>query len=147
MGDAANDVQEIVEKLIELSRLQVDVDVEEGESVISVRLSGADSEIVLENGAKVLYALNDILRQVFFRRSEARVEVDCDDFRATRVYELELLARKAAERVRQTGELIKVQPMPPGERRTIHITLAEESGVRTESRGAGDSRHVIVIPE
>ncbi len=79
-------------------------------------------------------------------QGESRVMIDCNDYRQTRVLELQLMARKAAERVKTTHAPFSLQPMPAFERRVIHVTLAEERGVRTESSGLGTNRHVIILP-
>lgn len=146
IGEAAQQVEEFFNELLDKSGFDLEMEIEEGENV-EVRLSGTDSEILLSNNAKALDALNDLGNQIFLRRMGQRIEVDCEDYRLTRILELELLARNAAEKTRLSGQTFRFQPMPPSERRIIHVTLAEEPGVRTESRGMGTSRHVIVFPD
>jgi spoIIIJ-associated protein len=146
IGEAAQQVEEFFSELLDKSGFDLEMEIEEGENV-GVRLSGSDSEILLSNNAKALDALNDLGNQIFLRRMGQRIEVDCDDYRLTRILELELLARNAAEKTRLSGQSFRFQPMPPSERRIIHVTLAEEPGVRTESRGMGTSRHVIVFSD
>ncbi len=72
--------------------------------------------------------------------------VECNDYRATREAELEELARDAAERVKVSGDLLPMDPMPASERRVVHLALAQEPGVRTESEGAGIQRRVVILP-
>ena len=54
-------------------------------------------------------------------------------------------SRVAAE-VRDTGDVITLEPMKPAERRIVHLTLSEEPGVTTESVGSGNDRQVEVLP-
>ena len=145
--EAARQVEEFFGELLEQSGLELEMEVEAAGENVAVRLSGADSEVLLSNNAKVLDALNDLGNQIFLRRMGQRIEVDCEDYRLTRILELELLATNAAEKTQLSGQSFRFQPMPPSERRTIHITLAEEPGVRTESQGMGTSRHVVVYPD
>ena len=49
--------------------------------------------------------------------------------------------------VRDTGDVITLEPMPASERRIVHLALENEPGVRTESVGSGDRRQVEVLPE
>ena len=147
MKEAARQVEEFFGELLEQSGLDLEMEVEEAGENVEVRLSGSDSEVLLSNSAKALDALNDLGNQIFLRRMGQRIEVDCEDYRLTRILELELLARNAAEKTRLSGLSFRFQPMPPSERRTIHVTLAEEPGVRTESQGMGTSRHVVVYPD
>ncbi|HSR49223.1 MAG TPA: R3H domain-containing nucleic acid-binding protein [Acidobacteriota bacterium] len=142
----ASRVESFMEGLLGHMEVELEMEIEEADNTIEVRLTGRDSELILENGAKALDAFNDIVNQVFYRPREVRIEVDCDDYRLGRILELELLARSAAEKTRLSGESFRFQPMPPAERRTIHLTLAKEEGVRTESSGHGTRRHVVVLP-
>ncbi len=119
-----------------------------GEEEVSVFLEGEDASLVLRENAKLLYALNHLLSQAFYRKVRGRFsfQVDCEDYRGTRVLELQLLARKAAENVVATGKSFRLQPMPSMERRVIHLALAEVDGVRSESEGRGEYRRVVIEP-
>lgn len=141
-------VVKFLEEMLRAADLSVRVKTERQAEILNLHLHGADSALILANNARVLYSLEHLLNQVLFRRGhgENRVVLDCNGYRATRVLELQLMARKAAERVRATGSAFSLQPMPSFERRVIHVTLAEEAGVRTESSGLGMNRHVVIIP-
>ena len=114
--------------------------------LINFRLSGHDSEVVLANNARFLYAVNHLLNQIYYRKSLTGCNfwVDCNDYRTDRDGELRLLAGKAAEQVRLTGREFVLQSLPAAERRIIHLSLADEPGVRTESEGKGSHRRVII---
>ena len=118
------------------------------EEGLMVRLYGHDVGIVLSNGARLLYAINHILNRVFYERSPEAFNliVDCNDYRSTRAEELESLARKAAESVKESGDFYLFDPMPASERRVVHLALAEEPGVMTESEGGGLQRRVVILP-
>ena len=73
--------------------------------------------------------------------------VDIEGYRRRREEMLVDLAREIAQEVRETGDVITLEPMPAHERRIVHIALREEHGVRTESVGSGDNRQVEVLPE
>ena len=60
--------------------------------------------------------------------------------------ELELLAKKAAEKVKTSQRPFPLQPMPANERRIVHMALVSDPQVRTESQGFGDNRRVIISP-
>jgi len=143
-----NEAKEFIERLIAVSRFDLRVRYTREEEFLKVEISGSDGELVLENNANLLYAIEHIVNQVMYRRGqgESRVMIDCNDYRQTRILELQLMARKAAERVKTTHAPFSLQPMPAFERRVIHVTLAEERGVRTESSGLGTNRHVIILP-
>ena len=55
-------------------------------------------------------------------------------------------ALKAAERVRETGDDYIMKPMNAAERRIVHMELADDPSVRSESSGEGRERRVVVKP-
>jgi spoIIIJ-associated protein len=73
--------------------------------------------------------------------------IDIEGYRRRREQTLVDLAREIAQEVRETGDVITLEPMPAHERRIVHLTLQEEAGVRTESVGSGDRRQVEILPE
>jgi spoIIIJ-associated protein len=137
-----------LEGLLRAGRLELSVEARRETEFLHVELEGPDSDLILENNAKVLYALEHVLNQVTYRRGycESKALLDCNDYRNTRTLELQLLARKAAEKVKVSGAAISLQPMPAVERRIIHLALAEDQEVRTESSGLGTDRHVMILP-
>jgi spoIIIJ-associated protein len=121
-------------------------DVESPEVVVT--LSGRDQELLLEHQAELLNAVEYLaLRWLKLdAQSYDRVRLESGDWRATRLEELKLSARVAAERVRETRQPFRFNPMSARERRVVHLALKEQPGVRTASEGAGERRQVVVYP-
>lgn len=119
-----------------------------GEKDVVVAFHGADQDFLLERDAELLLALEHVAHR-WLRldpRLHDRVRFDCGDYRTARLAELKLSARVAAQRVRETGETFRFNPMSPRERRLIHLELNGAQGVRTASEGAGDRRQLVVYP-
>jgi len=94
-----------------------------GEKDVLVAFRGADQDFLLEHNAELLLALEHVAHR-WLRldpRLHDRVRFDCGDYRAARLAELKLSARVAAQRVRETGEAFRFNPMSPRERRLIHL--------------------------
>ncbi len=105
--------------------------------------------MLLEHNAELLLALEHIAHR-WLRldpRMHDRVRFDCGDYRATRLEEFKLSARVAAQRVRETGQPFRFNPMSSRERRMVHLELNGAPGVRTVSEGAGDRRQLVFIPQ
>lgn len=117
---------------------------EAGREILDIQ--GEDVSALLANGAKVLYSIEYLANLIHGHDEESRAVLDCNDFRALRSYELELLAKKAAEKVKTTLRPFPLQPMPANERRIVHMALVEDPMVRTESQGFGENRRVIIMP-
>jgi spoIIIJ-associated protein len=118
------------------------------ETDIVVAFTGEDQELLLEREAELLLALEHVGHR-WLRldpRLHDRVRFDCAEYRSQRIDELKLSARVAAQRVRETGQPFRFNPMSPRERRLIHLELTGAQGVRTMSEGAGDRRQLVIYP-
>jgi spoIIIJ-associated protein len=116
---------------------------------VVVAFRGADEELLLAQHAELLLALEHIAHR-WLRldpRLHDRVRFDCGDYRTTRLDELKLSARVAAQRVRETGQAFRFNPMSARERRIIHLELTGAPGVRTISEGSGDHRQLVIYPD
>ena len=142
------EIQEFVTGCLEEAGLDLSCTLSVNGEVVTIQLEGRDNGLVLRDNARLMYSINHLVNQIYYRRAggEYTFLVDCGDYRGTRVMELQLLARKAAEKVRASMRLFKLQPMPSSERRVIHMALAEEEGIATESEGTGAIRRVVILP-
>jgi spoIIIJ-associated protein len=75
-----------------------------------------------------------------------QVTLDIGGYRARREESLRRMARRAADEANRSGLPVSLEPMPPGERRVVHLELQEVSGIRTESQGEEPYRRVVVRP-
>ncbi len=109
---------------------------------------GRDQDLLLERNAELLQALEYIALR--WLRLDPHyydhVRFDSGDYRALHLEELKLSARVAADRVRETRQPFRFNPMPARERRVIHLVLKDQPGVRTSSEGVGEQRQVVVYP-
>ena len=114
-----------------------------------IDLTGADSGLLIGRRGQTLQSLqfivNLIVRKEFGEGS--RVVLDVERYRQRRESSLRDMAIKVAERVSQTGRSITLEPMSAADRRIIHISLAENEGVSTESVGFGEERKVTILPK
>ena len=76
--------------------------------------------------------------------SYVKLGLDVGGYRNKREDDLSALARRIADRVIRTGCYYEMEPMNPYERHIIHTAIAEIDGVRSESKGEGPARHVVL---
>lgn len=116
---------------------------------ILVELAGADSDLVLERNAELLRSFEHMAQEMLKLGYDEHEKVifDCRNYRATRLQELKTAADVAAERVRKTGLPYEFGPMSSRERRVLHLALAEQADLKTESSGLGGRRFVVVYPK
>jgi predicted RNA-binding protein Jag len=72
--------------------------------------------------------------------------VDVEGYRARRVATLRSIATRCAAKVMDERVAVELEPMPPAERRIIHLALAAHRDVATESTGVGRDRRVVIMP-
>jgi len=111
-------------------------------------IEGEDLGLLIGRRGQTLASLQYLLNLIVAKKVGKRVAfgVDVDGYRRRREEALVSLAKRTATRVRQTGRSVTLEPMPPNERRIVHITLADDPNVITVSIGEGDARKVAVTP-
>jgi len=114
-----------------------------------VDFSGPDADLLLEMNATLLHAIEHVLLKAIRMDDDhfRRIAFDCQDWRRTRIEELQLMAQVAAERVIDTGAPFTLNPMSPRERRIIHLALRDQAQVQTQSEGMGPERKVVIFPK
>lgn len=125
-----------------------ETDIGDSGTSVFVQFEGRDTELLLEHNAELLLALEHLMMRALRLdpRAHELVRFDAADFRATRLAELRLSAQVAAQRVRELNQPFRMSPMSARERRVVHLTLANEKGVRTASEGEGERRRVVIYP-
>ena len=109
-------------------------------------IEGDDSGLLIGRRGETLRALQFLVRFIVSRQLGDRVSlmVDVEGYQERRYASLANMAQRVARRVAGTGQSISLEPMPPNERRAVHVALADHPAVTTESTGMGDSRQVVV---
>lgn len=141
------EVQEFLSQMVQMMHLELHTKVESTEDNLKVELSGPDRDIVLQSRAELLEAFQYLLNRTFSRSARGvRILVDCDGFRRKKEEELQQIAVRVSERVRLTGQSEELGMMNPYERRIVHLSIAEEDGVSSESAGDGFMKRVVIFP-
>ena len=149
-------IDEFLKKTFRLAGFKLEFKVSEGETLhpdfenpdLMVRFSGPDVDLLLGNKAELLLALEQLTMEALGMVPEehSRICFDANDHRLLRIQELRLSAQAAAERVKKSHQPFHFSPMNSRERRIIHLSLRDETEVRSESVGEGPIRQVVVVP-
>ncbi len=133
-----------------LDALDYDGDIDElvrnGRPVVEVVGPGLDP-LVGQRGV-TLEALQELARLAVFKQTgtPSRLLLDVGGYRTARRKELSAIAKNAAEKVREYGEPVKLEPMNPFERKCVHDVVNALTGVLSESEGVEPARRVVVRP-
>ena len=146
MSDECRGGEEFLNSILESSGLDLRASVSETEDGCVLNLKGDDDSLLRGEGGELLHALEHLLNQARGRRLPFGKRFVCDvgDFRATRAAELRTMAKVAADQVRSSSVPFTFAPMDASERRIIHLTLAGEEDLHTESVGEGNARRLKV---
>jgi spoIIIJ-associated protein len=146
MNETCVQSQDFLNAVFDGSALSLRAAVGETPDGCLLNIEGTDASLLLNEGGELLEALQHLVNQAFGRTlpKGERIVCDVEDFRATREAELRAMARHAAERVRASTVPFTFAPMNSNERRVIHLSLAEESDLFTESIGEGSERRLKV---
>lgn len=110
---------------------------------------GDDLGVLIGRRGQTLQALQYITRLLVSRKVQHWVNlvVDVEKYKYRREKALRQMAQRLAERVAFARQPIALEPMPPHERRIIHLTLREHPIVTTKSVGKGNQRKVTIVPK
>jgi spoIIIJ-associated protein len=122
---------------------------DEREPPLVLDVHGSGTEELIGRRGDTLAALQLITRLIVGREMAGRVHlvVDVDDFKVRREQSLRRLAQRLAEQAVRTDRTVVLEPMPPHERRYVHLALRDHPHVTTQSIGEGDRRKVTIIPQ
>lgn len=114
--------------------------------LVDIDLPFKEARYFLNEDATGIGALQHVLRKLISRKdfSQPLIVIDINRHKKEKEKELVELAGKAAQKVRRTKKPITLKPMPAFERRFIHMKLAEQPDIVTESTGEEPERRVVV---
>jgi len=109
-------------------------------------LSGDGGEILLRRKAEALEALQQIVNTGFRRdlEDDRSFVVDCMGYRRAKDAELREMARFMMQKAKTSGTPQEMGPLNPYARRIVHLTVAEDSEVSSESIGDAFLKTVII---
>jgi spoIIIJ-associated protein len=149
--------REILSDLLKLMGIRASVEsmlgyelADEGEPPPTVlNITGEDLGILIGRRGETLRALQYLVRLMVSHRLKhwTNLVVDVENYVVRRRRTLESLALRVAEQVARTGRTQSLEPMPPYERRIVHMALRKDPKVATQSVGEGERRRVTIISQ
>lgn len=156
MSPLVDEAVDILQHLIDLMGIDAGVEARpaqthgDGAGLVEAVLdvTGEDLGLLIGRRGDTLASLQYILNLIVRRRTHAHSTfgIDVEGYKRRREAMLNGLARRMADRVRATGQSLTLEPMPPAERRIVHMALADDPDVLTVSIGEGDARKVAITP-
>jgi spoIIIJ-associated protein len=118
---------------------------------LEITVTGDDLGLLVGPRGATLNAIQELTRtavaQQHSGRLQGRLRVDVAGYRARRKEALERFATQQAERVKETGAQVALEPMSPPDRKIVHDAINDIDGVHTTSEGEDRRRHVVILPD
>jgi len=121
----------------------------DADAPVSLNIEGDDLGVLIGRRGEALASLQYLVRLIVAEKVKQWVSINVDvDWYKKRHYDaLKKMALRLADQVARRRRSITMEPMPPDERRIIHISLANNPDVTTQSIGEGDGRRVVIQPK
>jgi len=145
--DAIKVVTEILDTLLELLGITGKVEILSDEIPLDLNIQGDDLGILIGRRGQTLASLEYITKLMVVGRLKAWIPLTLDvgGYKKRRRDSLQRLALYLAEQVKSRRRAITMEPMPADERRIVHLTLADNPDVTTQSMGEGENRKVVIL--
>ena len=140
------DISAFVQSVVTAMGLVLTVTVEESPEGTRINLEGEDGGVLVRRGGEGLQALQHVVATTYRRQlgDDNRIVIDCNGFRRDKDAELKQMALFIAGKARSSGTPQEMGPLNPYERRIVHMAIAEDPSVSSESIGDAFMKTVII---
>jgi spoIIIJ-associated protein len=140
------EIAAFVQQVVDAMGVALTARVEEGPDATRINLEGEDGGVLIRRGGEGLQALQHLVATTFRRQlgDDNRIVIDCNGFRRDKDAELRKMALYLADRARSSGAPQEMGPLNPYERRIVHMAIAEDPTVSSESIGDAFMKTVII---
>lgn len=141
-----SEIASFAEQVVHAMGLTLVATIEEAPDGARINLDGEDGGVLTRRGGEGLQALQHIVATTFRRQlgDDNRIVIDCMGFRRDKDAELRQMAHFTAEKARSSGIPQEMGPLNPYERRIVHLAIAEDPTVSSESIGDAFMKTVII---
>jgi spoIIIJ-associated protein len=139
---------EVLETLLGLLPMDTRVTAQRMDGNVTLNVEGDNSGLLIGRRGKTLDAIQFIVNKIVNKRLErkVRVVVDSEHYRRRRRDSLRQLAQRMGEKAKRIRKPVTTNPMNPGDRRIVHLSLKDDPQLDTRSRGEGLMKKVVIIP-
>ena len=139
----------ILQRIIDFITTDAKITVKEGSDRIMFNVKGGNSAILIGKRGQTLEAIQYLVEKMVNKQNEnrVRIQIDIEGYLENRRSNLKKLAGRLAEKAKRTGKPATIGQINAHDRRIVHITLKDDNGVRTQSKGDGLLKKLVIIPK
>jgi spoIIIJ-associated protein len=145
-SDVDGKVIEFVQQVVGAMGLQLQVTVEETPDNARLNLTGEGADVLLRRKGEALDALQVVVNTAFRRdaRGERHYVIDALGFRKDKDAELRQMAQFLMEKAKTTGTPQEIGPLNPYARRIVHLVVADDAELSSESIGDAFLKSIVI---
>ncbi len=141
--------REALQKIIDLITTDATISIEKRSNRIVFNVRGGNSAILIGKRGQTLEAIQFLVEKIVNKNRKGRVgiHIDVEGYLEKRRMSLQRLAVRMAEKVKSTGKPAAIGQMNAHDRRIVHIALQDDDMVRTQSKGDGFLKKLVIFPK
>ena len=146
MADVHERVRDFLQRTLEAMGVPLEMSIEDTADSVRIELSGQSGDVLLKRRAEALDALQHVVNTAFRRelKDDRTFVIDCLGYRKAKDAELKQMARFMMDKAKTSGTPQEMGPLNPYARRLVHLTVAEDPQMSSESIGDAFLKTVII---
>lgn len=150
LREQARAARDILAELLRMMDEKAEIDLAESDDpdMLELNIRGDGSGLLIGRHGQTLDAIEYLVNRMLARRIKdaAPVSVDTESYRARRRRQLQRMALAKGEQAKREHVAVTLEPMPPRDRRIVHLALKDDPMIATRSSGEGFMRAVEIVP-
>jgi len=141
--------KEALQRIIDLITTDAEIHVEKTGDRYLLNVQGGNPGVLIGKKGQTLEAIQYLVEKIVNRHSDKRIriQVDVEGYLENRRSNLRSLAKRLADKTKQNGKPSTLGQMNAHDRRIVHLTLKDDTGIRTQSIGEGFYRKLVIFPK
>lgn len=149
-GEQEREASALLAQILELmgEKAAIEVAADGGPETVELNIKGDGSGILIGRHGQTLDALEYLVNRMLARKIKdvAPISIDTESYRARRRQQLHRMALSKGEQAKREHAAVTLDPMPPRDRRIIHLALKDDPLITTRSAGDGFLRSIQIVP-
>ena len=150
LQEQAREARVFLERLLELMDEKATIEQAESDDpeTLELNIKGDGSGILIGRHGQTLDAIEYMVNRLLARKIKdaAPISIDTESYRARRRRLLQRMALSKGEQAKREHVAVSLDPMPPRDRRIVHLALKDDPMITTRSAGDGFMRAIEVLP-
>lgn len=145
----AEKAQKTLKEILSFLGMEAKIQIKDESDRVWISFKGDGSGLLIGRKGQTLDALEYLVNKIVHKGAEdkKKIVVDTENYRARREEALIKLAKRMGEKAKRTGKPVTMSPLNAHERRIVHLALQNDKALRTNSKGTGLYRRIVISPE